>query len=95
VQTATPHELRGRVLSVYLTVFAGSAPFGALIAGAAANAFGTPASMALCGTITVVAAGLVALLWQAVPLGASRLIPVPLSLLRGRTSLPETSSRED
>jgi MFS family permease len=60
VQTSTPNELRGRVLSVYLTVFAGSAPFGALVAGAAAHAFGTPTSIAICGAVTLAAAGVVA-----------------------------------
>jgi MFS family permease len=62
VQTSTPNELRGRVLSVYLTVFAGSAPFGALVAGAAAHAFGTPTSIAICGAVTLAAAGAVAVL---------------------------------
>ncbi|MEA2515334.1 MAG: hypothetical protein QOJ59_4823, partial [Thermomicrobiales bacterium] len=52
VQMSTPNELRGRVLSVYLTVFAGSAPFGALLAGAAANGFGTAASIAMGGAVT-------------------------------------------
>jgi hypothetical protein len=60
VQTSTPNELRGRVLSVYLTVFAGSAPFGALVAGAAAHAFGTATSIAICGAVTLAAAGVVA-----------------------------------
>lgn len=60
VQTATPNELRGRVLSVYFTVFAGSAPFGALLTGAAANAFGNPASIAIGGAVTLLAATVVA-----------------------------------
>src|SRR5262245_11535078 len=47
VQTSTPNDLRGRVLSVYLTVFAGSAPFGALLAGGAASQFGTATSIAI------------------------------------------------
>ena len=30
VQSAAPDELRGRIMSVYTTVFTGTAPFGAL-----------------------------------------------------------------
>jgi MFS family permease len=60
VQTSTPNELRGRVLSVYLTVFAGSAPFGALLAGGAANEFGVAASIAIGGVVTLATATVVA-----------------------------------
>jgi predicted MFS family arabinose efflux permease len=60
VQMVTPHELRGRVLSVYLTVFAGSAPFGALLMGAIASEFGIGASVAIGGAVTLLAAVVVA-----------------------------------
>ena len=60
VQTAAPDELRGRVMSVYTTVFAGTAPFGALIAGAISNRFGTPASLLVGGLITMTAVAAVA-----------------------------------
>lgn len=53
VQSTTPPELRGRVMSVYMTVFAGSAPFGALLAGAMADAIGTPASLVVGGSISL------------------------------------------
>lgn len=94
VQTATPHELRGRVLSVYLTVFAGSAPFGAIVAGALANALGTPTSLAICGAVTAMAAGLVAMMWGAVPATALRPRWISSSLA-GRSSLPDTTTGED
>jgi MFS family permease len=95
VQTATPHELRGRVLSVYLTVFAGSAPFGAIVAGALANALGTPASLAICGVVTAMAAGVVAMLWGAMPAVAMRLRWISSSPLASRSSLPDTTTGED
>lgn len=60
VQTSAPDELRGRVMSVYTTVFAGTAPFGALIAGAISNNFGTPASLLVGGLVTMTAVALVA-----------------------------------
>lgn len=44
VQANVPDALRGRVMSFYVTVFAGSAPLGGLFAGAVAEAWGTPAA---------------------------------------------------
>jgi MFS family permease len=57
VQTNSPDELRGRVMSVYMTINTGTAPFGGLIAGGMASRFGTPASLALGGAVTLLAAG--------------------------------------
>jgi MFS family permease len=63
VQANVPDALRGRVMSLYVTVFAGSAPIGGIFAGAVAEAFGTPAAF-LAGsvlsllTLAVVALGL-------------------------------------
>lgn len=56
VQTTAPDELRGRVMSVYMTVFAGTAPFGSLIAGTVADRFSTVTSIALGGMVTLAAA---------------------------------------
>jgi MFS family permease len=56
VQTTAPDALRGRVMSIYMTVFAGTAPLGALVAGAAAGLLGTPGSIALGGGIVILAA---------------------------------------
>ena len=56
IQLAVPDHLRGRVMSVYMMVFGGTAPFGALLAGVTASAFGTPASIAIGGSVTFVAA---------------------------------------
>jgi len=59
IQTESRDELRGRVMSVYMMVFGGTAPFGALLAGALASALGTPASIAIGGVVTVAAAAAV------------------------------------
>jgi MFS family permease len=56
VQTESRDELRGRVMSVYMMVFGGTAPFGALLAGLIASALGTPASIAIGGLVTFAAA---------------------------------------
>jgi MFS family permease len=63
VQANVTDALRGRVMSFYVTVFAGSAPVGSLFAGAVAEVWGTPTAF-LAGavlsaaTLAVVALGL-------------------------------------
>jgi MFS family permease len=70
VQTNSPDEMRGRVMSVYMTVFAGTAPFGGLAAGGTARAFGVPASIAIGGAISIAAVA-------ATTLGRRAIVPVP------------------
>lgn len=60
VQNAVPDELRGRVMSLYVMVFAGSAPLGGLFAGAAAQAFGPPAGFLLGASLASVVLGVAA-----------------------------------
>jgi MFS family permease len=56
VQTASVDAVRGRVMAVYMTVFAGTAPFGALISGLIAEHYGVQVAVALGGLITAAAA---------------------------------------
>jgi MFS family permease len=42
IQNSVPDALRGRVMSLYVTVFAGTAPLGGLLAGGLAELFGAP-----------------------------------------------------
>jgi MFS family permease len=67
VQSSTPAELRGRVMSVYMTLFAGSVPFGAALAGLVSDLFGTPVSVMLGGAVTLTVA---AFLYTRTRLGA-------------------------
>jgi predicted MFS family arabinose efflux permease len=60
IQLNVPDILRGRVMSVYTTVFAGSVPLGGLFAGSVAAAAGVPAALALGGLIALLAAFYVA-----------------------------------
>jgi MFS family permease len=62
IQLTTPDHLRGRVMSVYTTVFVGSTPFGGLISGAIASAFGTPAVFLVAGVVSLLTVG-GALVW--------------------------------
>ncbi|HEY7527268.1 MAG TPA: MFS transporter [Candidatus Limnocylindria bacterium] len=62
VQNSVSHELRGRVMSLYVTVFAGSAPIGGFLAGAVAELWQAPAGFVLGSLLSAVAISLVA--WQ-------------------------------
>ncbi|MGH2461330.1 MAG: MFS transporter [Chloroflexota bacterium] len=66
VQAVVPHRLRGRVMSIYTTVFVGTTPIGNTLAGAIAettNAFGP---LLLGGVATLIAALIVGIwLWNA------------------------------
>jgi MFS family permease len=74
VQTAAPDELRGRVMAVYMTVNAGTTPFGALVAGAISSRFGTPTSLAVGGLVTLSAVAAIALWGQHPAVVARRLV---------------------
>ncbi|HTX34889.1 MAG TPA: MFS transporter [Bryobacteraceae bacterium] len=56
IQSMVPDRLRGRVMSVYSMMFMGMAPIGSLLAGAAANRFGSPMTVAGGGVVCVAAA---------------------------------------
>ncbi len=62
IQVVVPDELRGRVMSVYGTVFIGSAPIGNLIIGALASAAGVGAGFIVGGGVTL-AVALAAAVW--------------------------------
>ncbi len=62
IQLAVPDYLRGRVMSVYTTVFSASVPIGGLAMGAVASGFGASLAIALGGALSV-ATGLAALAW--------------------------------
>jgi len=61
VQANVTDALRGRVMSLYVTVFAGSAPLGGLFAGAVAEAWGSPAAFLIGAAISVLVLAIVAL----------------------------------
>jgi MFS family permease len=62
IQHSVPNELRGRVMSLYVTVFAGSVPIGGFFAGAVAEIWDAPAGFLLGAALSVVFIGLV--VWQ-------------------------------
>jgi MFS family permease len=61
IQVTVPARLRGRVMSVYTTVFIGSTPAGNTMTGAMAGGFGTPVAV-LAGGLVSLAVGAAAAL---------------------------------
>ena len=62
LQSVTPNHLRGRVMSVYVFMFVGTAPLGALQAGAVSRWLGAP--IALQAGAVVLAATLLFAAWR-------------------------------
>jgi MFS family permease len=62
IQLAVPDHLRGRTMSIYVTVFAGSTPVGGLLMGGIASRFGVDVSLA-AGGIACAIIGLGGLAW--------------------------------
>jgi MFS family permease len=56
IQMTTEDHYRGRVMSLYTLMFVGTAPFGALLAGAVGQRFGAPAATSLCAVILLAGA---------------------------------------
>jgi MFS family permease len=61
LQTIVEDQKRGRVMSFYSMAFQGMAPFGSLIAGAAASRIGAPYTLMIGGGICILGAALFAL----------------------------------
>jgi MFS family permease len=79
LQLAVPDGLRGRVMSVYTTIFAGSTPIGGPLMGGLASLFGVAVSLAIGGVIATVV-GVGALVWirsRGLDLGPIRPAPDP------------------
>lgn len=56
LQTVTPDHLRGRVMSVYMLVFAGSVPLGNLFTGGLAHLYGAPIALLAGAGLSFIAA---------------------------------------
>ncbi|MBW6472446.1 MAG: MFS transporter [Anaerolineaceae bacterium] len=62
IQTHVPDHLRGRVMSIYILVFMGSYPIGALLVGWLADMYGSPTTMIICGVVIAIVVGTINLL---------------------------------
>ena len=77
VQLATPPELRGRVLGLYLFAFAGLAPVGGLLAGLLVDVGGTELSFAIAGVTALLTAAVAARAWPVPVATRSGVVPAP------------------
>lgn len=82
IQLTVPDALRGRVMSVYTTVFAGATPIGSLLMGSLASRAGVTAAMAIAGLATIAFTALAAV-WgirrQHLPLGSQPIQAPPVA----------------
>ena len=77
IQMAVPDQLRGRVMSFYTTVFAGSVPAGGLLMGWIASAWSVPAAL-MVGALVTLAIGIASTFWLRSIRRADRVLrPVP------------------
>lgn len=70
VQTVVPEDMRARVLSIWVLVVFGLAPFGNLCAGWVAQAIGAPLTLEVSGALCVVSTILI--------VGVRKMIPAPV-----------------
>ena len=56
IQTLVSEDKRGRVMSFYTMAFMGMAPFGSLLAGSMASAFGAPITVIVAGSVVLLGA---------------------------------------
>lgn len=65
VQTNVSSNLRGRVMGVYLLIFMGGTPIGSPLIGFLAGEIGIRATIAVCGTLTALAAATLLVIYTA------------------------------
>jgi MFS family permease len=75
LQLTVPDELRGRVMSLYTFVFAGVTPFGSLLVGSVAEAFGIRTSLVVSSAAGVLAVVGLLLWWNGRDRGPSLTAP--------------------
>ena len=92
IQNSVPDALRGRVMSLYVTVFAGTAPIGGLFAGAIAQAFGAPVAISLGAALAAIVLAVCG--WQLRRARMPRLdelAPAPATPEQARDRIPQAA----
>jgi MFS family permease len=95
IQLTVPDELRGRVLSVYTTVFAGSTPVGGPVMGAIAGGFGVATALVVGGVLATLVAtvGWLSLRTGAVPSAAPSASASPRTSVGLGSQAPQLAGR--
>lgn len=94
IQNSVPDALRGRVMALYVTVFAGSGPLGGLFAGALAQAFGAPVGFVVGALLAGGVLGLVAWRLRGVEEPRGRMVQAPPDRAVPADALPRTHPGE-
>ena len=74
-QLSSPPELRGRVMSIYMMLFAGTTPIGNLAISGVATVGGVPLAWVASGFPCLIAGVIAAILWRRYPVVLPTLIP--------------------
>ena len=64
LQVTVPDELRGRVMSIFFLLFAGSTPIGGYLTGVMAESIGVTKTLLLMATVCAVGVGVAATYWR-------------------------------
>lgn len=80
IQLNVPDGLRGRVMSVYTTVFAASVPIGGLAAGALASTIGVLPTVAVGGALSLATGVGAYVWWRRIQAAAPRVVPPPATV---------------
>jgi MFS family permease len=92
VQLGVTDELRGRVISVYTTVFVGTTPIGGLFMGWIASTFSVEMAMAL-GGVGALGAGLGTLVWlRRIQARRGVALTAPARIRRGEAVAPDAAA---
>ena len=93
IQLTVPDQLRGRVMSVYTTVFAGSTPIGGLLAGGLASAVSVPFSIAVGAALSlIVGVGTTAWYWRERSRARTQLVGSTAASLSGQAGTAAAAS---
>lgn len=64
LQLASPDDLRGRIMSVYILLFVGSTPFGSFMIGVLSDTLGVQAALLTCAALCIIGVGVAAAYWR-------------------------------
>jgi MFS family permease len=96
-QLSSPPVLRGRVMSVYTTLFVGTTPIGNLLVSAVAANWGVPMAWVVSGVPCLLAALVAAWLWRHAPAAQpepAEVVPAAPNPATGVRSLPSEAELE-
>lgn len=92
IQLHSPDGLRGRVMSVYTTVFSASVPIGGIATGTLAATLGVPVTIAISGGLSLLAGLGAAVWWSRIRRGTARPAPAVSRPTEPAPSVPQVAT---